>query len=165
MFNSYQQLKYKYNIVKANQNNQPFLLSSITYNKHIKYTQNSFIHEEFVLKNWLFVYYIIYYIKWGLRTFRTHFTRQGSKKTFFMDKPLGCGLWKWTSPNLFQTSPKKIHLTKSHIKVLLVDKLWFWWVHYHLRTVIRNPRRNVQLTMGQIKCKQSTSFYALQCIN
>ena len=79
---------------------------------------------------------------------------QGSKKTFFIDKPRACGLWKWTSPDFLSDKPEK----KSHIKILLVNKLWFWWVHYHLRTVIRNPRRNVELTMGRIKCKQSTSF-------
>ena len=37
-------------------NNQPYLLSPITYSKHIRY-----------------IY--IYYIKWGLRTFSTHFMR------------------------------------------------------------------------------------------
>jgi len=39
------------------------------------------------------------------------------------------------------------------------------WVSYHLKTIFSNPRRNVELIMGRIKCKQSTSFYALQCIN
>ena len=40
------------------------------------------------------------------------------------------------------------------------NKLWFWWVGYQLRPVISNPRRNVEFTMGRIKFKQSTSFYA-----
>ena len=61
----------------------------------------------------------------------------------------------WYFSDIFLARKKK-HFTKSpHIKVLLVNKLWFWWVRYHLRTVIRNPRRHVELTMGRIKCKQS----------
>jgi len=41
-----------------------------------------------------------------------------------MDKPRVCGLLKWTSPDIFLTSPKKIHFTKSpHIKGLLVNTL------------------------------------------
>jgi len=59
----------------------------------------------------------------------------GLQENIFHGQARACGPWKWTSPDIFQTSPKKIHFTKSpHIKV---NKLWFWWVHYHLRTVIR----------------------------
>ena len=91
---------------------------------------------------------------------------QGSKKTFFKDKSRAYGPWKWTSPDFFQTNPNYYFFTKSpHIKVLLVNKLWFWWARYHLRIVISNPRRNVELNIGRIQCKQSTSFYALRCIN
>jgi len=72
------------------------------------------------------------------------------------------GLWplKMDKPWFFSDMhPPKKHSTKSpQIKVLLVNKLWFWWVHHHLRTVIHNPRRNVELTMGRIKCEQSTHF-------
>ena len=88
IFNIYQQLIYKYNIVKDNKNdqyicchklrtwnislttysithsfiknNQPYLLSPITYSKHIRY---------------IYISLYIYYIKWGLRTFSTHFMR------------------------------------------------------------------------------------------
>ena len=84
---------------------------------------------------------------------------QGSKKTFFMLKPRACGLWKWTSPDFFQTSLKKIHF-----KSFISKQTPIGWVCYHLRTVILNPRRNEELIMGWIKCKQSTSFYALWCI-
>ena len=78
------------------------------------------------------------------------------------------GMWplKMDKPWFFSDKPEKNCFTKSpHIKVLLVNKIWFWWLCYHLRTVIRNPRRNVKLNMGRIKCKESTSFYALWCIN
>ena len=65
-------------------------------------------------------------------------------------------------PWFFSDKPGNIFFTKSpHIKVLLVNKLWFWWVHYHLRTVIRNPRRNVELTMGRFKWKHSKCHVTL----
>ena len=32
---------------------------------------------------------------------------QGSKKTFFMDKPWAYGLWKLKSPDFFSDSPEK----------------------------------------------------------
>ena len=68
-----------------------------------------------------------------------HNVSQGSKKTFFMDKPRACGLWNGQALIFFRQDRKK----SPKIKILLVSKLWFWWVHYHLRTVIGNPRRNV----------------------
>jgi len=84
---------------------------------------------------------------------------QGSKKTFFMDKRWAWGLWKWTSPDFFQTSPNFFPFNKiSSYQGFTSKQTPMGWVQYHLRTVIRNPRRNVELIMGQIKCKQSTSF-------
>jgi len=81
-----------------------------------------------------------------------------------------CKHFSWTSmwllkmdkPWFFSDKPEKINFTKSlHIKVLLVNKLWFWWVIYHLKTVIRNQRRNDELTMGRIIGKQSICHFTL----
>ena len=78
------------------------------------------------------------------------------------------GMWplKMDKPWFYLDKPEQTHFTKSsHIKVLAVNNFWFWWVRYHLRIVIHNPRINVELNMGRIKCKQYTSVYALRCIN
>jgi len=45
---------------------------------------------------------------------------QGSKKTFFMDKPWACGLWNWTSPDFFQTSTKKTTILQN----LLISRFY-----------------------------------------
>ena len=36
----------------------------------------------------------------------------------------------------------RITVKSQTLKILLANKLWSWWVCYHLRTVIRNPRKN-----------------------
>jgi len=63
---------------------QPYLLSSITYSKHIKYIQIHLYMKNMLMKS-LFVHYIYIsnYIKWGLRTFRetTRAKRLGAKRT------------------------------------------------------------------------------------
>ena len=94
-------------------------------------------------------------------TFRALSRKQGSKKTCFMDKPRTCGLWKWTRPDFFSEKPPKTPFYKISYQDFTFKQTLIWWVCYHLRTVIRNPRRNI----GWIKCKQSTSFYALRCSN
>ena len=91
---------------------------------------------------------------------------QGSNKTISMDKP-GPVAFKKDKPWFFSRQAWKnpFYKISSYQDLTSINKLWFWWVRYHLRTVICNPRRNVELTMGRIKCKQSMSFYALRCIN
>jgi len=78
---------------------------------------------------------------------------------FFMDKRRACGLWKWTSPELFQPSPqKKLFYKISSYQGFTGKQTLIWWFCYHLGTEIHNPRRNIELIMGRIKCKQSTSL-------
>ena len=80
----------------------------------------------------------------------------GLPRKHFMEKPRACDLWKWTCRDFFQTSPKKISLYQGFTS----KQIQVGWIHYHLRTVICNPRRNFELIVGRIKCKQSTSFWS-----
>jgi len=76
------------------------------------------------------------------------------------------GLWplKMDKPWLFfRQDPNKIPFYKISYQGFTSKQIWL--VSYHLKTIFCNPRRNVELIMGRSKYKQSTSFYALRCIN
>ena len=70
--------------------------------------------------------------------------------------PLTC---KLTNSNPL-ASPKKSPFNKiSSYQGFTSKQTPIGWVRYHLRTVVRNPRRIVELIMDQIKCKQSHIGY------
>ena len=125
--------------------------------KNLNYSINKSIHEDNLNSstNFQLYWYRIFRLKAGF--------------TMFCDFIIFKYIWInmrmdiVTSPDIFQTSPKKNLFYKSlHIKVLLFKKIE--WVSYHLKRIFCNPRRNVELFMDRIKCKRSTSSYALRCI-
>jgi len=83
--------------------------------------------------------------------------------TFLLKVRLQENIFSWTSPEpvtsengqalIFFRQAQKNPFYKISYQGFTSKQIW--WVSYHLKTKFRNPRRNVELIMGRIKCKQS----------